>query len=102
VTTLATFAPSFVFIFAGAPLVERVPRAGVLAHALQGVTAVVIGAIAALAVFVAGEVLVDAGRPDLVAIAMTVAAFVALWRFRLPVVVVAAAGLAGLARTLVG
>jgi chromate transporter len=102
VTTLATFAPSFVFIFAGAPLVERVPRAGVLAHALQGVTAVVIWAIAALAVFVAGEVLVDAGRPDLVAIAMTVAAFVALWRFRLPVVVVAAAGLAGLARTLVG
>jgi hypothetical protein len=33
---------------------------------------------------------------------MTAAAFVALWRFRLPVVVVAAAGLAGLARTLVG
>jgi chromate transporter len=83
VTTLATFAPSFVFIFA--------------------VTAVVIGAIAALAVFVAGEVLVDDGRPDLVAIAMTVAAFVALWRFRLPVVaVVAAAGLVGLTRTLVG
>ncbi|WP_246155634.1 chromate efflux transporter [Rhabdaerophilum calidifontis] len=44
-----TFAPSFLWIFAGAPLLGRVTRSPVLTAALKGISAAVVGIIAAVA-----------------------------------------------------
>jgi len=57
VTLWATFAPSFLFIFVGAPYVERLTHAPRLASALQTVTAAVVGVIANLSVWFALHVL---------------------------------------------
>ena len=46
-----TFVPCFLFIFLGAPYVERLRENRTLAAALTGVTAAVVGVIANLAVF---------------------------------------------------
>ncbi|HET7475910.1 MAG TPA: chromate efflux transporter [Dermatophilaceae bacterium] len=52
-TTWVTFVPCFVFVFAGAPYVERLRGNHALSSALTGVTAAVVGVIANLAVFFA-------------------------------------------------
>ncbi len=49
VTTWVTFAPSFLWIFAGAPWIDDLTRNRTLAGALQGITAAVVGAISWLA-----------------------------------------------------
>jgi chromate transporter len=51
VTGWVTFAPSFLFIFAGAPFVERLRGNRALAGALAAVTAAVVGVIANLALW---------------------------------------------------
>jgi chromate transporter len=51
VTLWVTFAPSFLFIFAGAPYVERLRANRYAAGALAGVTAAVVGVIANLALW---------------------------------------------------
>ena len=116
VTAWATFVPSFLFIFLGAPSVERLRGNVRLGAALAAITAAVVGVIANLALVFAVGVLFDdvdvvrilgndvevplAGSIDLVAAAVATAAFVALWRFRVNVVwVVLAAGLAGWLRS---
>ena len=50
-TTWVTFAPCFLWIFAGAPYIERLRRNRALAAALAGVTAAVVGVIANLALW---------------------------------------------------
>jgi chromate transporter len=66
-TTWVTFVPCFVFIFLGAPYVERLRDNVHLTSALAGITASVVGVIASLAVFFALHTLftdrraVDAG-----------------------------------------
>jgi chromate transporter len=52
-TTWVTFVPCFLFIFLGAPYVERLRGNRALSAALTGVTAAVVGVIANLAVFFA-------------------------------------------------
>lgn len=52
-TTWVTFVPCFVFIFLGAPYVERLRGNKNLSAALTGITAAVVGVIANLAVFFA-------------------------------------------------
>jgi chromate transporter len=52
-TTWVTFVPCFVFIFLGAPYVERLRGNHSLSSALTGITAAVVGVIANLAVFFA-------------------------------------------------
>ena len=52
-TTWVTFVPSFLFIFLGAPYVERLRGNATLRAALDGVTAAVVGVIANLALFFA-------------------------------------------------
>lgn len=49
--TWVTFAPSFLWIFAGAPFVEGLRRNAALAAALTGITAAVVGVIAYVAVW---------------------------------------------------
>jgi chromate transporter len=52
-TVWVTFVPSFLFIFLGAPYVERLRGSAALSAALTGVTAAVVGVIANLALYFA-------------------------------------------------
>jgi chromate transporter len=54
-----TFAPSFVWIFAGAPYAEELRRNAYAAGALRAVTAAVLGVIASLALWFGQHVLFD-------------------------------------------
>ncbi len=58
-TTWVTFVPCFVFIFLGAPYVERLRGNHALSAALAGITAAVVGVIANLAVYFALHTLFD-------------------------------------------
>lgn len=66
-TTWVTFVPCFLFIFLGAPYVERLRHNTALSAALTGITAAVVGVIANLAIYFATHTLfaetvrVDAG-----------------------------------------
>ena len=57
ITAWVTFAPSFMFIFAGAPYVERLRGNRALSAALAGITAAVVGVILNLAVWFSLHVL---------------------------------------------
>ena len=57
----ATFLPSFVFIFLGAPYVERLTRMPRVAAALAAITAAVVGIIATLLLLLARVVLLPGG-----------------------------------------
>jgi len=107
VATFFTFLPSFVFIFAGAPLVEATRGDLRFTAPLAGISAAVVGVIAQLGLYFAGHVfwppegpqgLADLPRLDLAAAAIALAAAVALIRFKLGVLPVlgacAALGLA--------
>ena len=60
--TWVTFVPCFLFVFLGAPYVERLRSNEQLAAALTGITAAVVGVIANLAVFFALNTLFDETR----------------------------------------
>ncbi len=104
VTTYVTFLPCFLFIFIGAPYIEVLRGNQSLTGALSGVTAAVVGVILNLAlVFGAAVIFPDgiAGGVDWFSAALTLAAFIALYRFRADVLlVVLTGGLLGLIRTL--
>ncbi len=89
VATFFTFLPSFVFILAGGPLVERTRGSLRVAAPLAGISAAVVGVIASLALFFAGHVLWPegtGGRFDAIAAAIGVAAAIAVFRFGVGVV----------------
>lgn len=113
VTVWATFAPCFLWIFFGAPYIEKLRGNEMLHSALSAVTAAVVGVILNLAVTFAIVALFDVVRegialgvtfpmPELssvdgFALLLAVAGFIALWRYRLSVLwVVGASALAGL------
>jgi chromate transporter len=85
ITTWVTFAPSFLWIFAGAPWLDDLLRNRTLAGALQGITAAVVGAISWLAFWFALNTIFRS------------AGFVPLGPFRLPAVSLAEIDLAALA-----
>jgi chromate transporter len=58
-TVWVTFVPSFLFVFSGAPYVERLRDNRRLADALAGITAAVVGVIANLAVYFAVHTLFE-------------------------------------------
>ena len=86
IATLATFVPCFVLIISGAPVIDRIRATGSFANGLNGLTISVVGVIAALAVFVARHALITNGRPDWVLTPLAVAAFIAVWRYRIGVI----------------
>jgi chromate transporter len=105
VTTYATFLPSFLFIFLGAPYIEVLRGNRHLAGALAAVTAAVVGVILNLAIVFGTAVLWPPGaaawRPDWFAVLLTVAAVVAAVRFKVDIVwLVLAGGLVGVSRLL--
>lgn len=118
-TTWVTFIPCFLWIFLGAPFIERLRDNRALTAALTAITAAVVGVILNLAVWFALHVVFDELRRfvalgltldlpvwttlDLAAAALVLSAFLAVFRFRLgPVTVLAGCALAGLALNLAG
>lgn len=98
IATACTFAPSFVFIISGAPLIDRIRTTGAFASALNGITIAVVGVIAALGVFVARNAAFSDGEPDWLVIVVALVAFVAVVRYEVGVVsVVASCAAVGLA-----
>jgi chromate transporter len=97
-TTWVTFAPCFLWIFLGAPFVERLRGHALLDAALASVTAAVVGVILNLALWFGRPVLwPDSAGLNLFAAATGIAAFIALARFRVGTVwVVFASGAWGL------
>lgn len=91
-TTLATFLPCFFFIFAFAPFIERLENNPKLKSALSGVTAAVVGVILTLALSFGAAVIVHNNQVNFFALILGVAAFVALFRFKLDVLWLIAAG----------
>jgi chromate transporter len=82
ITVYATFLPTFLFIFLGAPYIEWLSNNRRLQAALTGVTAAVVGVIANLAVFFGLRVLLpEAGGFDAFAALLAVATFLILRRF---------------------
>jgi chromate transporter len=105
IATFFTFLPSFLFILIGAPAVETTRHNVKFTAPLMGITAAVVGVVLNLAVFFAYHVLwpqgLGAGFEWLSAI-IGIAAFAALWRFKIGVIpVIAACGGTGLALYLI-
>ncbi len=116
-TTWVTFVPCFIFIFLGAPYVERLRQNQHLTAALTGITAAVVGVIANLAVFFALHTLFSSSQvfqagpvsvelPDLAswkpaAFALTaVAMLLMFWRGWSPLRTLALCAAAGVALSL--
>ncbi len=109
VVTYFTFLPSFIFIFLGAPLIETTHGNLKFTAPLTGITAAVVGVILNLAVFFAWHVLWPqamreapfAGNFEWLSALIGVAAFAALWRYKVRIIpVIAACGAIGLVYTL--
>ena len=113
-TTWVTFTPCFLWIFLGAPFIERLRDNKVLTAALTAVTAAVVGVILNLAVWFGLHVVFDEVRTitsfglhldvpvwssiNLAAVALVLAAIVAAFGFKLgPVTVLTGCALAGMA-----
>ncbi|MTH66667.1 chromate efflux transporter [Paracoccus sp. DK608] len=118
-TTWVTFVPCFLWIFLGAPFIERLRDNAVLTAALTAITAAVVGVILNLAVWFGLHVVFDEVQTvtaygldldvpvwstvNLAAAALVLAALVAVFRFRLgAVTVLAGCALAGVALASVG
>jgi chromate transporter len=112
--TWVTFAPCFLWIFIGAPFVERLRGNKALAAALSAITAAVVGVILNLAIWFALHTLFARTRPfeagplafdvpvlasiDWLALGLAAAAILAVFRFRLGTLwVLAGCAIAGLA-----
>jgi chromate transporter len=98
-TVWATFVPGFLFIFAGAPWIERTLGNPRLGGALTVVTAAVVGVIANLAIWFGWNVVVpEPGKTDLLPLAMAAVFFLLLRSGKCGVTTVVALGaLTGLA-----
>jgi chromate transporter len=118
VTTWVTFVPSFLWIFLGAPYVERLRANSLAAGALAAITAAVVGVVLNLAVWFALKVvfrehvpwafagmrldLPVPGSVDAAALVLAAGAMLAMLRFRAGMIAtLAGAGALGVARSLV-
>jgi chromate transporter len=102
VATWFTFLPSFVFIFAGAPFIESTHGNLNITAPLAGISAVVVGAIASLALLFVQHTAFDRGVPDWPAMATMLAAAALLFKWDWSVLrVLAVCSVAGLVRVLV-
>ena len=103
VVTYATFLPSFLFIFLGAPYIEKLRGNRSLTGALSGVTAAVVGVILNLALVFGAAVIFPSAAEGLnwFAALLSIAAFTALFYFKIDVLwVILTGGLIGLTASL--
>ena len=100
VATFFTFLPGYLFILAGGPLVESTHGDLKFTAPLTGITAAVVGVVLNLALFFGYHVLWPAGFDggfQWFYAGMSVAAFVALWRYKIDIMrVIAACAAVGL------
>ncbi|MDP2785122.1 MAG: chromate efflux transporter [Sulfurimicrobium sp.] len=108
VATFFTFLPSFLFILAGAPLVEATHGDLKFTAPLTGITAAVVGVILNLALFFGGHVLWPkateaapfSGGFEWFYAMISIAAFLALWKYKQDIMrVIAACAVLGLIYT---
>jgi chromate transporter len=93
VATWFTFLPSFFFILAGGPYVEATRNRTAFAGPLTAINAAVVGVVLSLALLFAQNVFLPPNQPlDAVAIAISLVAAIALFRFRRSVMEVIAWG----------
>jgi len=90
-TTFYTFLPCFFFVFAGAPLVERTQDNFMMGGVLELVTAVVVGAILDLTLFLGKAVIFPSGVADLnqlnvISLSGVILSLALLYRFKLRVI----------------
>jgi len=101
VATWFTFLPSFIFIFAGAPLIEATRTQPRVTAALTAITAAVVGVIVNLGLFFALHVFWPQGAgsaPEWPAVTIAAAAAIAMIRFKAGVIpVIVGCALAGAA-----
>jgi chromate transporter len=104
ITTWVTFLPCFLWIFLGAPYIERLREHAALTAALSAITAAVAGVVLNLAVWFGWHVLWPTdGAIDGLDWAIAVVALVGLVRWKWDIMaVVAGAALAGMLRWVVG
>jgi chromate transporter len=89
------------FIFIGAPYIEKLRGSKKLSAALQGVTAAVVGVILSLALVFGATVIFANLQINWFALTLSVLAFVVLLRFKIDVMwIVIAGGLLGLLKIL--
>lgn len=104
VTTYTTFLPCFLFILIGAPYVEQIRGNRHVSSALSGVTAAVVGVVLNLALVFGAAVIWPqgfAGGTSYFALALSAAAFVVLYRYKIDVLwVVLGGGALGILRML--
>lgn len=104
VATYFTFLPCFLFIFLGAPYIEKLRSEKRLEAALSGITAAVVGVMLNLAVWFGRQALIPApGQVDPFALSVGLAAFAAIrWgKVGVPLVVLLA-GISGLLASYLG
>jgi chromate transporter len=86
-TTFYTFLPCFLFIFAGAPLIERTQENKSIKEILSLVTAAVVGVILNLTIYLGKAVIFPASISlagiDYITLCWTVVSFVALYRLKI-------------------
>jgi chromate transporter len=103
VATFFTFLPSFLFILIGGPIVEATHGDIKFIAPLTAITAAVVGVILNLAVFFAYHVLWPqgmSGRFEWISLIVGVAAFIALWRYKVGIIpVVGVCGAVGVVIT---
>ena len=90
-TTFYTFLPCFLFVFAGAPLVEQTQGKPMIQGVLGLITAVVVGAILDLTLFLGKAVIFPSGsvalrRLDVISLGWAILSLVLLRRFKLNVI----------------
>lgn len=96
VATVFTFLPSFIFILVGAPAIETTRQNVKFTAPLTAITAAVVGVVINLAVFFAWHVWWPeasaaapfAGRFEWFSLLISIAAFIALWRYKMGVIAV--------------
>ncbi len=81
ITTWATFLPCFLFIFLGAPYIERLRNAKALTSVLSTITAAVVGVVLNLAVWFGWHVIFPDGT-DWFALVAAVVFFIGILRFK--------------------
>ncbi len=85
ITTWATFLPSFLMVFLGAPHVEHLRNAPRLGASLAAITSAVVGVILSLAVWFAWHAIFPDGKwasPDVFVAVVAVLSFIALQRLK--------------------
>lgn len=99
-TTWCTFVPCFLWIFLGAPHIEQLRGVRLISCALSAVTAAVVGVMLNLAVWFGVHALFPAGKMDIAAVGIALAAFVALQFFRTNIIsIVLGSAVLGLLRS---